>query len=49
MSLKQKLWIAYCVLAFTSIVIGLTTGSYPHTLGFAIAAAVAGWVAFFLP
>lgn len=49
MKLKTKCWIAWAVLGATAIM-GLVTGASPaYVWTFTITAAVAGWIAFFLP
>lgn len=44
--MSRKLWIVYAILAVDTIVIGLLTGNFPLTMGFAVVTAGIGYAAF---
>lgn len=46
MSLSSKLWIMWGVTAATTVLVGIVSGNFPLTMGFAAVSAGAGWAAF---
>jgi hypothetical protein len=43
---KQKLWIAWGVMAVTTVLVAIVTDSFAISEGFAIVCALFGWAAF---
>jgi hypothetical protein len=46
MSLNNKLWVMWGVMAATTVLVGIITDNFPLTMGFAVVSAGAGWAAF---